>query len=484
MKSPLSRWPLVLAVLSALAAAPAGAQDAAEQPAPAAAPTEVAEPAPAAADAPAPAADYDYAADTDPSAVDEFRDELAPHGTWLVDDRYGYVWVPNTVVVGRDFVPYRTAGHWAVAEDGNWVFLSDYDWGYIPFHYGRWAWLPARGWAWIPGRVWAPAWVVWRVGDPGYDYVGWGPMPPSYYWVDGTAVAIAWALTVPWWFCSSAYFFHPHWHSHIVHDHVHVQRIVGHTHVHHHHGHQHAKGHAYAAGHASAGGGVDTKAGSGRMHIGGAPTSPSFDAAHIKKAAIPKQRVAHDSRALAMRMPAGAARRSSVPRTRAAVERVAPSRSVSPSEGSRSLGAGNHRSAPVVRQVVTPRGERAPVARQEGPAPSQRSTVVPRRTHVAPGQSRPAWGGYERRPVESHGAPHGYSRQAGPSHEVRSRPAMAPSSQGRRAAPYASSPSRGAPHASSPSRSTSSSRATSPSRAPSRSSSKGQSSRSDGSRER
>ena len=113
--------------------------------------------------------EYDYAADTDPAAVSDFEGQLAPYGAWVHDSRYGYVWVPDSVVVGRDFAPYRTAGRWAVTDEGDWVWISDYDWGYIPFHYGRWVWIPARGWAWVPGRVYAPAWVEWRVGEPGYE---------------------------------------------------------------------------------------------------------------------------------------------------------------------------------------------------------------------------------------------------------------------------------------------------------------------------
>jgi hypothetical protein len=190
---------------------------------------------PAAARAQAGPDDAEYA-DTDPSALSDFRDTLAPHGTWMVHPTYGTVWVPNVVVVGRDFAPYRTAGHWAVTDEGDWIWVSDYQWGYIPFHYGRWVWVEGTGWAWIPGRTYAPAWVVWRVGEPGWDYVGWAPMGPSFIWVDGAAVAYWGYGVLPFWFVSSAWLFSPYWYHHIIWDNHHAHEIWGHTHV---HGHDH-----------------------------------------------------------------------------------------------------------------------------------------------------------------------------------------------------------------------------------------------------
>ena len=181
---------------------------------------------------------YDYAADTDPAALDDFAEPLDPYGTWVDHPTYGTVWVPDRVVVGDDFQPYRTAGKWAVADDGEWVWISDYDWGYIPFHYGRWVWISGTGWAWIPGRVYAPAWVVWRTGEPGYDYIGWAPAPPAYVWFGGVAVGYYGTVTVPWWYCPSTYFFSPFWHYHVLHHHHHIHRVHAHTHHYHgHHGH-------------------------------------------------------------------------------------------------------------------------------------------------------------------------------------------------------------------------------------------------------
>ncbi len=150
-----------------------------------------------AAAAPAPEqlaiAQADYA-DTDPSALQEFHEPLAPYGTWLNDPNYGTIWVPREEVVGADFVPYQTAGHWDYADDYVWV--SDYSWGWAPFHYGRWISLPNRGWAWIPGRTYSGAWVTWRTGPAGYGYVGWAPMAPSWYWFDG----YAYGASVAFWY--------------------------------------------------------------------------------------------------------------------------------------------------------------------------------------------------------------------------------------------------------------------------------------------
>ena len=123
--------------------------------------------------------------DSDPSALTDFHAALDSNGTWVDDGVYGTVWVPSTTVVGPDFVPYSTAGHWVYDDDYVWV--SDYEWGWAPFHYGRWVWIDGRGWAWIPGRVYRGAWVAWSVND-GYSYVGWAPMGPAFIWVGGSAV--------------------------------------------------------------------------------------------------------------------------------------------------------------------------------------------------------------------------------------------------------------------------------------------------------
>lgn len=152
--------------------------------------------------------------DVDPRALEDFREPLAPHGAWIDDPNYGTIWVPDARVVGPDFTPYQTAGHWELTADADWLWVSDYAWGDIPFHYGRWVWVEGRGWGWVPGRVWAPAWVVWRTGP--YGYVGWGPCPPTWGWYGGSAVWLWWPPPAPYWFVETRYVFVNHVHRHII----------------------------------------------------------------------------------------------------------------------------------------------------------------------------------------------------------------------------------------------------------------------------
>ena len=152
--------------------------------------------------------DGDDYADTDPAALTDFKPALDPYGTWYEDASYGTVWVPSSTVVGSDFAPYVTAGHWAYEDDYVWV--SDYSWGWAPFHYGRWVYIGGRGWGWIPGRTYAGAWVTWRHGYDGWGYVGWAPMPPTWYWHGGYAVGIGYVPPAPYVFCHSSHVFHPY----------------------------------------------------------------------------------------------------------------------------------------------------------------------------------------------------------------------------------------------------------------------------------
>jgi hypothetical protein len=149
-------------------------------------------------------ADYE---DTDPSAITEFQGDMAPYGTWVEDPAYGTVWLPDAAVVGVDFAPYVTGGQWAMTDDGDWLWESSYPFGWVTFHYGRWLWLPQRGWAWFPGRRYAHAWVAWRTGYDDYAYVGWAPLPPTYYWSGGVAVRLGFAPPLPYVFCHSHYVF-------------------------------------------------------------------------------------------------------------------------------------------------------------------------------------------------------------------------------------------------------------------------------------
>jgi hypothetical protein len=174
-------------------------------------------------------ADTVVRADSDAAVVATFRGRLEPHGAWVEEPTYGLVWVPSVSVVGPDFKPYVTAGHWGLAENGDWVWVSDYPFGDVVFHYGRWVWVSGTGWAWVPGTEWAPAWVVWRVPHGSYDYVGWAPAPPSYVWVNGVFVSLWWTPPPPWVFCHSSYVFHYHVGHHIVRDRLLVHRVAQNT---------------------------------------------------------------------------------------------------------------------------------------------------------------------------------------------------------------------------------------------------------------
>ena len=102
----------------------------------------------------------------------EFYDDLQNYGTWVQDDQYGNVWVPD---VDADFRPYATNGYWVQTDYGT-TWVSDYPWGWATFHYGRWRYDDYYGWEWIPGHEWAPAWVSWRQGG---GYYSWAPMQPG-----------------------------------------------------------------------------------------------------------------------------------------------------------------------------------------------------------------------------------------------------------------------------------------------------------------
>jgi hypothetical protein len=160
-------------------------------------------PAAAPGDGTAATATYD---DTDPAALTDFRTTLDPYGAWQDDPTYGTVWVPSRTVVGSDFTPYVSAGHWEYDDDYLWV--SDYSWGWAPFHYGRWVY-GGGGWEWIPGRVYAGAWVSWRYGDDDWAYVGWAPLSPLWCWRGGIAVGIGYVPYAPYAFVGREYLFAP-----------------------------------------------------------------------------------------------------------------------------------------------------------------------------------------------------------------------------------------------------------------------------------
>ena len=101
-----------------------------------------------------------------------FYDEMSPYGSWINNNTYGYVWVPNN---RQNFFPYSSNGYWLYTDLG-WTWYSDYPWGWATFHYGRWFFDSFYGWVWVPGYEWAPAWVTWRQTN---DYYGWAPIGPD-----------------------------------------------------------------------------------------------------------------------------------------------------------------------------------------------------------------------------------------------------------------------------------------------------------------
>ena len=137
----------------------------------------------------------DYDDGYDPQAYTDFQDDLAPYGNWIDDGTYGRVWQPEGSLVGAEFTPYYTGGHWALTEFG-WTWVSDFSWGWAPFHYGRWIVVSGYGWCWVPGSIWGPAWVAWRAGD---GYVGWAALPPR-----GVSVAVTYGPRSPWRFSRAA----------------------------------------------------------------------------------------------------------------------------------------------------------------------------------------------------------------------------------------------------------------------------------------
>lgn len=380
-------------------------------------------------DDPAAAPADDTYVDTDPSALSDFHEPLAAYGTWVDDGTYGTVWVPSATVVGGDFAPYQTAGHWEYTDEGDWLWVSDYDWGYIPFHYGRWIWITGRGWAWIPGRVYAPAWVVFRTSD--YGYIGWAPMPPLWYWSGGIAVSLWFTPSAPYVFCPTRHVFHHHVHTYIVRDRDVVQRIGTHSRV-------------YKPADVSAGptsGDAKAPAGQGGAASAQAPSSgksvqrnsgaphsaymrgPSLSEAKVPTGAEPKVRAASDPRALAFSTRSGTLKAKANP--------------------------------PVARGFVgapTPGGFGHGQSHFGGRAASPSAPPSPRSPAVHTQPRSPSWSN----PGRPNASPFGTRREP----SVHSRPASQPPSSFSRPS---ASPSRSAPAARpSPSRSTPAARPSAP----------------------
>jgi hypothetical protein len=166
--------------------------------------------------------------DSQRRAVGEFAPHLSPYGYWVDDSVYGRVWVPNRTVVGSNFRPYVSGGHWELTADDDWLWVSDYPFGWVTFHYGRWAWLSAGlGWGWVPGYVYSPAWVDFRIGSSGY--VGWGPVPPYSVWRGGVFVSLGARRPIPYIFCATSYVFSPGLPRYVVYDRYRARSIAAQT---------------------------------------------------------------------------------------------------------------------------------------------------------------------------------------------------------------------------------------------------------------
>jgi hypothetical protein len=116
-----------------------------------------------------------------PTQVHYFYESLAPYGTWIEIDSYGWCWRPHVVTLHRDWRPYWHHGRW-IYTDAGWYWYSDYSWGWAAFHYGRWHLHPHVGWIWLPDLMWGPAWVSWRFS---HSHCGWAPLPPGAHFVSG-----------------------------------------------------------------------------------------------------------------------------------------------------------------------------------------------------------------------------------------------------------------------------------------------------------
>ncbi len=200
-------------------------------------------------------------------ALEEFRPALSPYGRWVVDGRYGRIWVPHASVVGAGFAPYETGGHWEVTIDGDWLWVSDYPFGWVTFHYGRWAFVAGTGWGWVPGYRYAPAWVTYRVGAGGY--VGWAPRPPRRVWRGSAFVVAGFLAPPPFIFCPTRFLFARSFHYHVVRDRARVVALE-------------RRSRRYRVRR--------------RSNAGVRVYAPSFRAAAIPREARPERRVSLDSR--------------------------------------------------------------------------------------------------------------------------------------------------------------------------------------------
>src|SRR5215831_12710251 len=122
--------------------------------------------------------------------MSSFYDTLSPYGQWVQVAPFGWCWTPYDVP--SDWRPYSD-GQWQYTNYG-WCWAANEPWGWAPYHYGRWVLDESYGWVWVPGTVWAPAWVAWSSSG---DWVGWAPLPPSATWDASAGLAFADVRTIP-----------------------------------------------------------------------------------------------------------------------------------------------------------------------------------------------------------------------------------------------------------------------------------------------
>lgn len=116
-----------------------------------------------------------------PNELHSYAYDFDQNGRWVYVKEYGYVWQP-TVIIIRDWAPYRH-GYWVWLR-GDYVWISLEPWGWVPYHYGRWVYISRYGWLWVPPSIglvyWAPAYVGWVYTS---DFICWVPLAPGeiYY---------------------------------------------------------------------------------------------------------------------------------------------------------------------------------------------------------------------------------------------------------------------------------------------------------------
>lgn len=111
--------------------------------------------------------------------------ELDHYGDWVSEPTYGAIWYPRNMAA--DWAPYRY-GHWAYIRPWGWTWIDHQPWGFAPFHYGRWVRHHHR-WGWHPGHrahrpIYAPALVIFANGGSNVilasgrrsPAMGWAPL--------------------------------------------------------------------------------------------------------------------------------------------------------------------------------------------------------------------------------------------------------------------------------------------------------------------